>query len=243
MKNVPIISLLCILVLLAASGSALAQVTTGCARASDEATRIQTAEAILELTAGNYASVINYWAEDVVYKDPFLTNNGRQEMLDYLDGYYSGSIFGWPTDRVVTIKDVIAKTWPDGSMTYVANVEWTGTSPLGFYIQTGMAMIKFRPGEGCPYYHRDYFNEVDNWFQIPAWHSEAVFMRDVYIGIMGLTGRCFDDDQDGYSRYLLAGGCPNPELDCNDFTPDINPGATEITGNGIDDDCNPSTPD
>ncbi len=241
MKTMYFISTLCALLVLFATGSALAQIVPGCARADDETTRVETARALLEANAGNYQSVINYWAEDVEHKEPVLTNNGRQEMLDYLDGYYSGSIYGWPDDRVVTIKDETAKTWPDGSMTYIANLQWTGTSAVGSYFQTGMAIIKFRPGEGCPYYHRDYFNEVDNWYQVPAWKASAAMMRGVYIQIMGLTGRCFDDDQDGYTKYTQATGCPNAGLDCNDFVPGINPGAEEIPGNGIDDDCNPWT--
>ena len=237
MKKAFVVSAVCTLLFLFMTGSALAQIVPGCARAADETTRLVTARAVLELTASNYASVINYWADDILYKDPFLTNNGRQEMLDYLDGYYSGSIYGWPDDRVVTIKDEVAKTWPDGSMTYIANLQWTGTSPVGFYFQTGMAIIKFRPGEGCPYYHKDYFNEVDNWYQVPAWQAQTVMFRNIYIQIMKLTGRCFDDDQDGYTKYINAAGCPNAGLDCNDFTDAINPGVAEIPGNGIDDDC------
>ncbi len=237
MKKTYVISTLCILLILLITGNALAQITPGCTRAADGATRVETARALLELTPTNYTSVINYWADDIVYKDPIFLNNGRQEMKDYLDGYYSGSMYGWPDNRVVTIKDEIAKTWPDGSMTYIANLQWTATSLLGFYFQTGMSIIKFRPGEGCPYYHRDYFNEYDGWYQIPAWHAQASMMREIYIGLMQLKDRCFDDDQDGYTKYALAEGCPNTGLDCNDFAPDINPGATEIPGNGIDEDC------
>ena len=42
-----------------------------------------------------------------------------------------------------------------------------------------------------------------------------------------------DKDHDGY---------PATE-DCNDLDPEINPGMQEILGNGVDDDCNPATPD
>jgi hypothetical protein len=242
MKKAYVISIFCTLLLLFMTGSALAQIVPGCTQGSSEAARVATAQAILTANASNYASVINYWDDNVVYKDPFLTNNGRQEMLDYLDGYYSGSVYGWTDDRAVTIKDELAHTYPDGSMTYIATLQWTGTSEVGYYFQTGMAIMKFAPGQGCPYYHRDYWSEGDSWYQVPDWKPEVDLMRGIYIGIMKLGDRCFDDDQDGYTKYKAAKGCPNPGLDCNDFTPDINPGMEEIPGNGIDDDCKPFTP-
>jgi hypothetical protein len=47
-----------------------------------------------------------------------------------------------------------------------------------------------------------------------------------------------DADADGYSFPEAFGA--HSESDCNDSDPAINPGATEITGNGIDENCNPA---
>ncbi len=49
---------------------------------------------------------------------------------------------------------------------------------------------------------------------------------------------CTDADHDGYS---VEGGACGP-VDCLDTNPNVHPGATEIPGNGLDDDCNPATP-
>jgi len=243
MKKAYVISIFCTLLFLVTTGSALAQVTSGCARTADETTRLATARAILRVNADNYGEVINYWAEDVIYKEPVLTNSGRQEMFDYLAAVFGGTAFGFPTDKVVTINKELYKTHVDGSMTYAATIEWSGTFGTEFYIQKGMSIIKFSPGEGCPYFHRDYFTEGDTWWNIPIWQPDIRTSRNIYINLFQLTGRCFDGDGDGYTKYSPAIGCPNAGLDCNDFVAEINPGADEIPGNGIDDDCNPVTLD
>ena len=52
---------------------------------------------------------------------------------------------------------------------------------------------------------------------------------------------CADLDGDGYGNPASA-ECGHPEPDCDDSNPDVNPGMTEIPGNGLDDDCDPNTP-
>jgi len=51
---------------------------------------------------------------------------------------------------------------------------------------------------------------------------------------------CLDGDEDGYGDPASE-ACTYPELDCDDSTADVNPGETEICGNGIDDDCDTLT--
>ncbi|MFN7950370.1 MAG: choice-of-anchor Q domain-containing protein [bacterium] len=49
---------------------------------------------------------------------------------------------------------------------------------------------------------------------------------------------CTDGDRDGFAAE--GGVCG--AADCNDANPNVNPGAIEIPGNGVDDDCTASTP-
>ncbi len=250
MKKAYGISTLCTLLLLLLTGPALAQPFSGCGRTADEATRVETARSLLKVNdrpgdVDHYDTVINYWAEDVTYIEPIFTNTGRDEMYDYLKKMFGGTIYGFPDDKELEIKEEVYQTYPDDSMTYMATVQWSGTFGSEYYFQTGMSIIKFQPGEGCPSYHRDYYSEGDTWFNVPGVYNTTItkICRNFYISMFDLTDRCFDEDGDGYSKYVSSTGCANRGLDCNDFVPGINPGATEILGNGIDDDCNPYTPD
>ncbi len=51
--------------------------------------------------------------------------------------------------------------------------------------------------------------------------------------VLQVGGGCTDSDNDTYS--INGGNCGT--IDCNDNNANINPGATEICGNGIDEDC------
>jgi hypothetical protein len=245
MKRGYVIPALCVLSLLFLPLSAMAQIQDGCNRTLGQ--RLETARALVTLEKDNYASRINYWGMDdeegeFTYKEPVFTNTSRQEMLDYLDAVFGGTIYGFPDDREVFIDDELTMIDPapgSDDWIYAAATHWTGTFDHQFFSQSGMSIVKFRPGEACPYYHRDYWTEGDTWWNVPEFQPQVMQSRNFYILIMGLMGRCFDEDGDGYKKYSFPwnSACGTVGLDCNDFVAGINPGATEVAGNYIDDDC------
>ena len=270
MKKAYVISIFCTLLFLLTTGSALAQVFTPaqcalkldpvhcCDRSALEATRVETARSILKVNTrvvdgvpdvNHYHTVINYWAvngsgedgigeDGAVYQESTLSNLGRQEMWDYLD-----VIFTWSSDMELVTFDELWETHPDYSMTYVVVNKWFGSTAGGYYEQPGISIVQFRPNEGCASYQRDYFSEGDTYWGMSFAQGWVRTNRETVISNLGLTDKCVDDDGDGYTKYSIATGCANEGLDCDDYHANINPGATEILGNGIDDDCNPGTLD
>jgi len=88
--------------------------------------------------------------------------------------------------------------------------------------------------------------EYETWLQVDA--DEFVYDPDRSTNLEGpldirvpggaVESGCLDGDGDGYGAGDDCLGLP----DCDDTNPDINPGAEEICGDGIDQDCN-KTPD
>jgi hypothetical protein len=73
---------------------------------------------------------------------------------------------------------------------------------------------------------------------------ERIFGEDLISNGVDLT---LIDDADGDGACVPAQHpilCPQQALpDCDDTRADIHPGMTEVLGNGLDDDCDPATPD
>jgi Putative metal-binding motif len=246
------------LLFLLAAPAAHSQVVPGCARDADEATRVETARAILRVNGrvdpitgaqdvDHYHKVINFWAEQgsgedgdgvdgAVYQESILSNATRQEMWDYLEYIFTE----FSSDMELVVLDELWESYPDGSMTYMNVNRWFGSTSGGYYEQPGISIVKFRPGEGCASYQRDYFSEGDTWWGIAPLQAGVRSKREKAITNLGLTDRCIDDDGDGYSKYTTATGCSNPGLDCDDYKSNINPGAVEIPASGLDENCNGS---
>ena len=85
----------------------------------------------------------------------------------------------------------------------------------------------------------------------PVFHTRLSFKAapgsTVYIDnvVMSKSGdTCTDNDSDGYGNPgSLSCAAGSATTDCDDTEWAVNPGATEICGNGIDDDCDILTPD
>ena len=239
MKRGYVIYVVCAVSLLLIPVSALGQPVPGCTRGTEVSDLVETAERILMVNAGDYQEVINFWAEDAIYKEAVVTNSSRQEMYEYLD-----LIFAWSADMELVIGDKMYGFDPEsGDFIYTATNVWSGTWD-GYtpYVQEGMSIVKFRPGEGCAYFQRDYFTEGDTWIGIAQVSGLISMMREEYLKIVEKDDTCYDWDGDGHGKYLTA-GCPagtleTGERDCNDYDDTTYPGAVEIKGDGIDSNCN-----
>jgi len=119
-------------------------------------------------------------------------------------------------------------TMPEAETSIVAGVGHDNSNRWGDYHH-----MSIDPADDCTFWFTGMRASSNTWST-----QVAAFKFDT----CGTPPTCTDLDGDGYGNPASA-ACAHPQLDCNDSNPAVNPGATEIPGNGIDDDCNPATPD
>jgi len=203
----------------------------GCDRPATEDARVETARRIVTPNANDWDEVICWCAEDIQYSETVARLDGRQAFGDYLQANFENS-----SDQETVIQEEVYNT-VDDEFVYTATWIMTGNYDGFPYQVPGVSFIKFRAGEGCPYYARDYFTEGDIWVNVKPVTTLIKQMREEYLRLVGLEDVCYDDDGDGYGFYACS-TCPVPEeRDCYDQDPAVNPGAAEVCGNGIDDNC------
>jgi hypothetical protein len=110
--------------------------------------------------------------------------------------------------------------------------EYYAMSLTGYY--TVKAVIPFRTYNGV-------FQQIDGQFYALLGDTNFEGTLESNTVRFALVG---DGDSDGYA-YPVADSRVSAQTvaDCDDRNAAVNPGATEILGNGLDDDCNPATPD
>ena len=92
-------------------------------------------------------------------------------------------------------------------------------------LQAGSPALDGGAAGPCPAVDQRGEPRVDGFCDVGAYEAQA----------------CIDTDGDGYG-LLGSAHCTYPGVDCDDSDPAVNPGVTEIPENGIDDDCDESTP-
>ena len=122
-----------------------------------------------------------------------------------------------------------AGTMPEAETSIVAGVGKDSSNRYGDYHH-----MSIDPADDCTFWFTGMRANSNTWAT-----QVAAFKFDT----CGAAPTCTDGDGDGWGNPGSSACSAGLATDCNDANAAVNPGATEIPGNGVDDDCNPATPD
>jgi hypothetical protein len=120
-------------------------------------------------------------------------------------------------------------TMPEAETSIVAGVGKDSSNRYGDYHH-----MSIDPADDCTFWFTGMRANSNTWAT-----QVAAFKFDT----CGAAPTCTDGDGDGWGNPGSSACSAGSATDCNDANGAVNPGATEVPGNGVDDDCNPATPD
>ena len=132
--------------------------------------RLQIGRGLVEINAGNFQSLLPYYADDIEYHDPIVDIYGIETMVPFLGRLFAGS-----PDLVTTVED-------ESLVGPIYTATWTMAGTLNGvpFSAKGMSIVKFRPWSRKVYYSRDYYTEGDIMANIPGLDEALIGFRTYY---------------------------------------------------------------
>ena len=140
--------------------------------------RVINARRMMVVDADDFDDIIDLWADDINYQDAVVDIFGKEDFYDFLS-----KLFVFMTEYALEIDDEVYQgdsymcTW----RMYGKSQPNIATAPEVPFDAKGMSIMKFRPGEVQPYYHKDLFTEGDIWSEIPYLGVYVRVMRELYL--------------------------------------------------------------
>jgi len=201
-----------------------------------QATNLSITPSYQQVTAGNVFQV-NVTLEDVTNLYSFQFDlNYDPSILQYVDvgNTYVGPFLSSGGASIFVLPPTVTPGFLDN---FAATRIATTTGVSGSGVLAKLQFIGLSAGSSTITFSNDmlYNNES----------SPQQIVHDVSQGVVDVLASltCDDDDTDGYGECPSCDqpACTNNGNDCDDTNDTIHPGATEICGNGVDDDCDGST--